>query len=160
MRSPDHDPDDLAGQAQPLAGPDLITVPVGDIPKPPPELVDELDNQADAGVEEAGGAALEVATLDFVGDDLPVRAIALRHPFKWQGARHDTITVRQLTTAEMGDIVNRSARSKTMPDRMEIYGAMTGLPAAVLRALPALDGERVMDAAFDFLPPLFRPESG
>ena len=152
--------DELEAQAVPLQEKNLIDVPADAIPLPPVELRDQLDNsEADASAEDEGPAE-EVATLEFVGDDLPEATFPLRHPFRWEGRRYDTITVRMLTTAEVGRIVGRATRAGRNPDRWDIYAEMVGLPAKVLRALPSVDGDPIIDKAFDFLPPLFRPGGG
>lgn len=153
-------PEDLAAQAQPLPERNNLDVPLSEIPLPPPELRDQLDNSGLAADAEPEGPAEEVATLEFVGDDLPEATFPLRHPFRWEGQRYDAITVRMLTTAEVGRIVGQASRSGKTPDRWDIYAAMTGLPTKVLRALPSVDGDPIVDKAFDFLPPLFRPEGG
>lgn len=150
--------EDLAEQARPLDGPNLIDVPVSDITLPPENLVDELDNQS--GTEDVAPRQVEVATLDFCGDALPWQAFPLTYPFRWQGERVDTVTVRQLTTAQMGQIVGRFSATGRGPDLMDIYAEMCGLPVAVLRALPATDGDPILDKAWDFLPPSLRPATG
>ena len=149
--------DDLAAQAVLLSDKDPLRVDVADIPKPPAELVDELDNSGAAPVAAETEAGEEAVTLDFVGDEPPHRTFQLRYPFRLEGRRIDSVTVRQLTTAEMGRIAGDMARAGRTSELYEIYAAMTGLPARVLRLLPAVDGGPIVDQAFDFLPPLFRP---
>lgn len=151
-------PADLQDQAVPLTAKASLEVPVEDIPLPPAGLAEALDNADGAG---EASADAEVATLDFVGDELPFAEFPLRFPFRWQGMRIDTVTVRQLTTAQVGQIVGRMSRSgDARADLMDIYGAMTGLPAKVLRAMPSTDTGPIIDKAYDFLPPLLRPASG
>ncbi len=158
------DADGLAVEAVPLGG--TVTGPIRDdlakVVLPPAELVDELDNSGAAGPEPAPGLdpGDEAVTLDFVGEDLPARAFPLKYPFRWEGERHDAVTVRQLTTAEVARISGEWGRSGKPPEYFDIYAVMTGLPAKVLRALPHADGGPIVDAAYDFLPPSFRGEAG
>ena len=146
--------DDLAAQAAPLSGPDPLQVPVEEIPLPPEHLVDELDNTP---AVEALAPAREVATLSFVGDG-PAKEFPLRFPFLWNGETVSSVTVRCLSTAEMGEAM-RAIGAEADFDLFDIYARMTGLAAPVLRALPSLDGEPITAACFDFLPPSFRPAS-
>ena len=150
---------DLAAEAQPLARPDPLKVDTRSlVPPGAAALLDQLDNSkvstAEAEPEE------EVATLDFVGDDLPFVEHKLRFPFTWEGVKHEAVTVRQLTTMEVGKISGEWSRSGKAPMLIDIYAVMTGLPARVLRALPDADGSPVMKAGYDFLPLSFRGEDG
>ena len=148
--------EDLAAQAVTLVEKPLPTT-VDGTPLPPAELVDALDNSGGSTV--AAAADEEVVTLEFVGDDLPEATFTLRFPFRWQGERVNSITVRQLTTAQVGKIMTATPANKA-PELMDLYAAMTGLPAKVLRAIPATDMSPIIDKAYDFLPPYFRPASG
>lgn len=152
--------DDLALQAVPLTGPDPLRVPIEDIELPPAHLVDQLDNSGEAPADDAAEEKPEVATLDFIGDDLPAKEFPLRYPFRLAGAEVRSVTVRQLSVSELGVVVGRYQRSGKAPDLFDLYAEMCGLPAPVLRALPAVDGEPIVDAAYDFLPPYFRPGGG
>lgn len=157
MTSKASDPaDDLAEQAQPLVGPASLDVGLEKIPLPPGELVGDLDNQVDQ--DEAPPA--DVAVLDFCGSELPHKDFPLKYPFNWEGRRVDSITVAQLTTQQLGDVVRGATREGRSPELMEVYGVMCGLPAAVLRALPSTDGDPITSCAFDFLPPMLRPGGG
>ena len=150
-------PEDLAAQAVPLSDRPKLVEDASDVPLPPEHLVDDLDNQSPANVEPE--VVLEVATLDFFGDDLPTWTHRLKYPFRWEGVAHTEIVVRQLTTAEVGDVYRKARVADRMPELMEVYAVMTGLPAKVLRALPAVDGDPVTKAAYDFLPPSLLPGS-
>ncbi|MGF3028026.1 hypothetical protein ACQVP2_35200 [Methylobacterium aquaticum] len=145
-----------AGPAGP--GRDPLAVPLSALPLPPAELVDDLDNATPAAA--ASRPAAEVATLDFVGDAPPERTFTLTYPFRWNGVRYDAITVRALRTGSLGDVYAEAARAGRRVELMDLYGAMCGLPAAVLRALPAVDGDPIIDQAWDFLPPSARPAAG
>lgn len=143
-----------AGPSAPARDP--LAVPLSDLALPPAELVDQLDNTKPAAAERPA----EVATLDFVGDAPPEVPFTLKYPFRWNGERYDTITVRQLRTGELGGVYADAARAGRTVELMDLYGAMCGLPAAVLRALPAIDGDPIIDQAWDFLPPSARPAAG
>ncbi len=133
---------------------------VEEIPLPPPELWAELDNsgapEADAQtsaapVVETPEPVREIAQLDFV--DPIMRLVPLDFPFRWDG---------QIVEKPRSSPVRRPGRS--VPERpsngfssFDVYAAMTGYPAAVLRGLIAEDSEKVTDAALDFFRP---PRSG
>ena len=148
--------EDLESQAQPLIAKEPVKA---DFPLPPAELVDQLDNSGTAPADD-DAADDELVTLDFVGDELPHRTFPLKYPFRWAGSRVDSVTVRQLTTAEVGRIAQDMARGGKSQDLYEIYAAMAGLPARVLRLMPSVDGEPIVDAAYGFLPRLFLPADG
>jgi hypothetical protein len=134
----------------------------GEIPLPPREMFGELDNSK--GRVEASDApaspsarhriAPAVAALEFVGEKKPRVEIPLAYPFRWNGVVVETIVVRRLTVAEVG------AFWDGLPDdgsyeRSDLYGVMCGLPGEVIRALPDVDGLRVTEVCFDFLPRVF-----
>lgn len=148
--------EELAEQAQPLNDGAKLDVDLDDIQLPPKELIDELDNQSPSAVEPE--AELEVATLDFFGDELPTWTRTLTYPFRWEGVAFKEIVVRQLTTAQVGAIFTRARAVNHMPDLFDVYAEMTGLPAKVLRALPSIDGDPITEKCWDFLPPSLRPE--
>ena len=153
--------DALSSMAEGAAAPQgerTLSVPISAIPVPPEELVDDLDN-SDATKAQATAPA-EVATLEFIGDDAPEQTFPLKYPFRWKGERIDAITVRQLRTGQMGDVYRRVAAEKRGAELYDFYAEMCGLPAAVLRALPATDGEPIIAKAWDFLPLSLRPEKG
>lgn len=132
---------------------------------PPLEKWQELDNSrppAPASKENAnqGHAAplraveRPIAKLSFLKP--VVTEVPLEFPFEHPdlGAVH-IVAVQRLTVGQVGDILD--ARQNGAPDLFDIYAAMTGLSAEVLRGLEAGDGERVTGACFDFLPQLLRP---
>ncbi len=130
--------------------PKPILVKDGEIPLPPNEMWEDLDNAAELPVAPARPAATKtVATLDFTGGKPWERHVPLDFPFVWEGREIATITVRRLTTAEMGAIVERHGADF---DQWDIFAVMTGLPAAVLRGLESGDGDAVTEVAYDFLP--------
>jgi len=139
--------------------PDTITVPEGEIPMPPPDMWAELDN-SEAAVETVPTTAApsrttekETARLVFTGSAAWSKEVLLDFPFEWEGRVVDTITVRRLTTAEMGEVVTRTGEGF---DQWDVFAAMTRLPAAVLRGLEAGDGDAVTGVAWDFLPRALR----
>lgn len=140
-------------------------VKVEEIPLPPPEMWEELDNSGKAkGKEEAETPAAKAVAL--APADRPIAAlkflkamnqsVALDFPFEHPALGVvETVAVNRLTVGQMGDILDR--RDPKSPDMFDIYAIMTGLEADVLRGLEAKDGERVTGVCFDFLPPLLRP---
>lgn len=149
---------EAAAQARPLAGVDPLKVDMATlVPPGVAALLDQLDNPSQAAqATPAPDDEDDVATLDFVGDELPEVVHDLRYPFNWGGVRRDTVTVRQLTTAQVGRISGEWQRSGNPPLLMDVYAVMTGLPARVLRALPHVDGDPIVRTAYDFLPPSYR----
>lgn len=135
---------------------DRLDVDISEIPLPPDELTETLDNSR----PEAGRSPAEkpeVAALDFLSDAGTREAdIPLDHPFSLDGRDIRTIKVRKLTVIEVAEVSSRAG--KTGFDLYDIYAAMTGLPAAVLRGLLDDDGEAVIGKAYDFLPRAFRTE--
>ena len=129
-----------------------------DIPLPPKEMWGELDNfQAEerpgavstASIPAAPTTSMAIAKLAFIGGKAWSQSIPLDFPFEWDGREISTITVRRLTTAEMGEVVGRVGSGF---DQWDIFAAMAGLPADVLRGLEAGDGDAVTGVAWDFLP--------
>ncbi len=148
---------DLAAQARPLPQADPLKADMASmVPPGAVMLVDELDNASARAAATPEADDEEVAVLDFVGDEPPIVVLPLKYPFRWEGERHDSITVRQLTTGEVGKISAEWVRTGTAPQLIDVYAVMTGLPARVLRALPHTDGDPVMKAGYDFLPPSYR----
>lgn len=135
-----------------------------EIPLPPRELWGDSATAAAAGASTevsapvlTTGSEREIEALDFLLEENSdvLRNIPLKFPFNWQGGPVRTIAVRRLTTGEVGNIIDK--RPANVPDNFDIYGAMTGLPASVLRGLISDDGEVVAEACYDFLPRYFRP---
>ncbi len=133
---------------------------VEEIPLPPPELWAELDNsgapEADAQtsaapVVETPEPVREIAQLDFV--DPIMRLVPLDFPFRWDGQIVENIPVRRLSAGQVDQFLKDHPNGFSSFD---VYAAMTGYPAAVLRGLIAEDSEKVTDAALDFLAPAIR----
>ncbi len=143
---------------QPAANP--ADVKVEEIPLPPQELWEELDNRAAGQSTEPAPAIApsaktrEIAALDFGGREREVYSLAF--PFSHPDLGHvSQIEVRRLTVGEVGSLLDNLPQNE--PDNFWIYARMTGVPAPVLRGLVDIDGEEVTNRCFDFLPRVFRP---
>ena len=130
---------------------------VEEIPLPPPELWEELDN---SGETEAAPEAQklpepepvkEIAVLDFVTS--PFKHVTLDFPFRLNGSVIDTLTVRRMRTGEVDRFLRQHPNGFSTTD---VYAAMVGLTPDVLRGLIAEDGEKITDACIDFLAPAIR----
>lgn len=118
------------------------------VPLPPAELVAEMLNPA--GAAQAPAAAPPVAArLEFVGDKAWTKVVPLEFPFRLNGEIVSSVTLRRLTTAEIGEVVDRLGDKF---GRWDLVAAMAGLPVEVLRGLEGGDGDEVMEAGFGFLP--------
>ena len=138
------------------------TVEIADIPLPPEEQWDELDNGATEAIgEQASKLALRApvppAKLEFEGS-AHERIIPLKHPFKHPetGEMVRQITVRRLLTAEVEEAIEAVLTEGY--SNFVLYARMTGLTVPILRGLMDEDGDAVTDAAYDFLPRVFRTE--
>ena len=144
-----------------------LDVPLSEIPLPPEDLTDRLDNaekgapqtaRSAAGntpAEPAPGAIKETADLDFLSEETTRKAVVkLDHPFRLDGKEIREIAIRKLTVAEIGTVSGQLQDGEG--DSYDIYAVMTGLPAPVLRGLIDDDGEEVVGKAYDFLPRRFR----
>lgn len=138
--------------------PKPIEIPIGDIPLPPAELTDELDNSRQAAPNPVKREAEpEVARLDFVSEADTRQAVhTLEHPFMWAGETVCEIHIRRLTVSEVGQVVAESGPDGI--DYYDIYAAMTGLPALVLRGLMDDDGSAVTRTCQAFFPRAFRTD--
>lgn len=140
---------------------DTLSVPIEDIPLPPEELREQLENTPDNGADhgkENDTPDVEIESLEFISpEDERQTEVTLKHPFKWGGEAVTAIRVRRLTVAEVGRLASR-ARGGDL-DFYAIYSEMTGMPAPVLRGLIDDDGQAVADACTDFFPHAFRPAS-
>jgi Phage tail assembly chaperone proteins, E, or 41 or 14 len=122
-----------------------------DMPTPPP-----IDPPGSAFVAPAKATPVEVAVLEFIDPTKLTRTITLDHPFRHEGVEINTVTVRALSVAEVGRVTTEASGDT---DLYRYFAAMTNLPAAVLRAMPADDGGRVLEAC-DFFMPRFMKDSG
>ena len=133
---------------------------VEEIPLPPPELWEELDNSGgtEASAPKSAPPVLqtnepvrEIAQLDFLNPIM--RLVPLDFPFRWDGQIVENIPVRRLSAGQVDQFLKDHPNGFSSFD---VYAAMTGYPAAVLRGLIAEDSEKVTDAALDFLAPAIR----
>ncbi|MCF4125053.1 phage tail assembly protein [Methylobacterium sp. SyP6R] len=93
----------------------------------------------------------EAAVLDFL-DPAAIRTdIPLDYPFRHEGREVRSITVRRLTTAEVGAVIEAIPEGANY-DLYDFVAAMSGLPAPVLRGLIDDDGAEVLAKARPFLP--------
>jgi len=144
---------------------DQSDVKVEEIPLPPEELWKDLDNSADADATAAPAMAggnrppLPAERLKFMRDAQV--AVPLEYPFERDGVLVETITLRRLTVIEVGEVLDALPENF---DFYDIYAAMADQPAAVLRGLIDVDGEKVAEVGYSFLPRRFRvgaePASG
>lgn len=109
----------------------------------------ESGDQAAASTPARPGAG--TAPLSFVNERS--RTIPLSFPFHHDGKLIDHVVVTRLVTRDVAALV-----AQDTGDPYHAYSMMTGLPPDVLRGLDADDGERVVEAAYDFLPRVFRKE--
>lgn len=138
---------------------------VEEIPLPPQEMWEELDNSqakatalsapmTEATARKASGSAPQ-AKLNFLSPSIK-SVIPLRYPFEHPSTGVvEEITVRRLTVGDVGEILD--TLDPKARDNFDIYAVMTGLPADVLRGLMDEDGAEVSQVCYDFLPPIFRP---
>lgn len=146
------------------ADPETLKVSLDEIKLPPPEIVAEmLADESDPPAADipqrtvpAPGAAAPAAKapppveqLDFLPGKVREVTVPLDYPFRWNGAEVREVTVRRLSTGEIGAVLDAAGETYTLYD---IYAAMTGLPAAVLRGMDDDDNARVLEVAGDFLP--------
>jgi hypothetical protein len=133
-------------------GSESILATEGEIPLPLPEMWGDLDNSRPvepASISARSERRKPGATLAFTGGKAWSKVVPLDFPFEYEGRTVAEITVRRLTTAEMGEVASRHGDEL---DQWDIFAVMTGLPAAVLRGLEAGDGDEVTGVAYDFLP--------
>jgi len=135
-----------------------LAVKVEEIPLPPVDQWEALDNSGDTKAAGAGKSAIaqrEIEKLDF--ECPPLEVVPLEYPFSHHMlGRVTQITIRRLTVGEVGKVLDQ--RPADTPDMFDIYAVMTDIPASILRGLVDIDGEKVAGACFNFLPRLFRPD--
>lgn len=142
----------------PVSQDDPKKVTVEEIPLPPEEMWKDLDNSgakaaspATTPEEPAKRERRAAMRLNFLR--ATEAKVPLEFPFEWEGKNVDTIVLKRLTVGEVGDLID------TLPDNFDnydIYAAMCGLPASVLRGLIDVDGQKVAEVGYDFLPRLFQ----
>lgn len=137
---------------------DPADVTVEEIPLPPEELWKELDNSGGKAATSAEPAAatekrppLPAERLKFMRDAQVL--IPLEYPFERDGGVVDSITMRRLTVIEVGEVFDALPEDF---DFYDIYAVMADQPAAVLRGLIDVDGEKIAEIGYSFLPRRFR----
>ena len=147
-----------------MQNPSDTNVEVSDIPLPPEDQWDGLENQPNPKPSsfpktEVKRAPVEPANLDFIGTR-HFLTVVLKHPFHHPetGETVTEITIRRLLTSEMEDAIAGALEGDF--SNFNLYARMTGLSVPILRGLIDEDGAVVTDTAYDFLPPVFRAESG
>lgn len=144
----------------PMSKNDPTEVKVEEIPLPPPEMWEALDNSPKPKAAAPTAAApaptrRKFDQLAFKGGEV-TRSIPLQFSFDHPEMGDVTqITVRRLTVGEVGELID--TRDPEAPDFFDIYARMCGMPETVLRGLIDVDGEAVTGVCYDFLPRLFRP---
>ncbi|EAU40146.1 hypothetical protein FP2506_11337 [Fulvimarina pelagi HTCC2506] len=143
---------ELAGEAR--------KVGIEEIPLPPEEMRSDWDEAPEVepaakAKKPAARAKKEVAELDFL-NGRPGKGFALDHPFR---LRHSDdsghpfreireVFVRPLSGQEVADVLFE----RDAADPYDFYAVMSGMPAAVCRALPGRDGDRLAEIGYGFLP--------
>lgn len=118
------------------------------IPLPP----EGAEGEAPAQVVKPAAAA-EVAAIEFLDPASMEKAVDFAHPFRWDGVEWTGATVRRLTFAQVLRVQESAPKDADGGvDLLDYYAVMTGLPAAVIRAMEAGDSKRLREACYDFLP--------
>ncbi|MGF3028018.1 phage tail assembly protein [Methylobacterium aquaticum] len=141
MSAPNHRPDKP-----------LDRYPLAEMPALPPEgAPGEAPTPAAPAPAAAPVPRPAVVALDFL-DPAAIRTdIPLEYPFRHEGREVRSVTVRRLTTAEVGAVIEAIPEGANY-DLYDFVAAMSGLPAPVLRGLIDDDGAEVLARARPFLP--------
>ena len=141
MSAPDHRPD------RPLEH-----YPQAEMPALPPEgAPGEAPPPAALAPAAAPAPRPAAAVLDFL-DPAAIRTdIPLEYGFRHEGREVRSITIRRLTTAEVGAVIEAVPEGAPY-DLYDFVAVMAGLPAPVLRGLIDDDGAEVLARARPFLP--------
>lgn len=142
--APSNLPSGATGAAAPIMA-DLSAIPL------PPE---GAPGEAPAAAE-AKAPPEEIAALQFLDPLAMATQVVLDHPFAHPetGAPVRHVTIRRLTFGE-ALALDRAAQAQGRDlKNIDLFSAMTGLPAAVIRGMERGDGARVTDACVPFLPP-------
>jgi hypothetical protein len=92
----------------------------------------------------------------FVSTKPRSREISLDWPLRYDGKLYDRITVRRMTTAEVGQFIAAASAEDYKEARLPMFDC----PPEVIDALDPDDAERVNEAVRDFLPRALRPAEG
>ncbi|MGJ5029048.1 phage tail assembly protein [Bradyrhizobium sp. HKCCYLS2038] len=88
----------------------------------------------------------------FVGGKPRSRDVLLDWPLQYDGKIYDRITVRRMTTAEVGEFVAAASTEAGSDMRLPMFDC----PPEIIDALDPDDAEKVNEAVRDFLPRLLR----
>lgn len=137
---PDHRPD------KPLE-----SYPEAELPPVPPEGARGEAPAVAAAPIAAPAPRPEAARLDFLDPAAMTADVAFVYPFRLDGREVRGCTIRRLTTAEVGAVIEAIPEGEAY-DLYAFVSAMTDLPAPVLRGLIDDDGAEVLERARPFLP--------
>jgi hypothetical protein len=88
----------------------------------------------------------------FVGGKPRSREVLLDWPLRYNGKVYDRITVRRMTTAEVGEFITAASGENSRDARLPMFDC----PPEVVDALDPDDAERVNEVVRDFLPRALR----
>lgn len=134
--------DDLENGVEDGVKADFLQVPI------PPEGADGET----AAISEQETAYPLAAVLEFEEPESMVKEEPLKHPFRWKGEWLRKISIRRLTFAEAMRVTVDAQKAGREITNIDLFAAMTGLPAQVIRGMEAGDGDRVTNACLPFLP--------
>ncbi|WP_020179776.1 phage tail assembly protein [Methylopila sp. M107] len=142
----------MNGQNKGAGAPDEVTDGIEEFPLPEGVALDAmLEDGADAKPSRPAPKP-EVADLAFTGKRVRSRTVDLAFPFEIDGRIVDSVTIRRLNGFEIAELAGVVIKADGGFDRYEVFAAMTGLPAPVLRGLDQDDGVDVLAVCQDFLP--------
>ena len=111
-----------------------------DLPEAPP--APEVD-AAQPAAAAPSRPPVEIAVLEFLSADGVRASVPLTHPFRWDGREGRELLLQRLSLLRVGQIWADVERR----DDYELYAAMCGLPAPVLRGMMREDREALAAAA-------------
>jgi hypothetical protein len=94
----------------------------------------------------------QIALLEFEEPEKMLAEQSLKHPFRWNGEWLRKVKIRRLTFAEAMRVSETARNEGRELTNIDLFAAMTGLPAAVIRGMEAGDGDRVTNACLPFFP--------
>jgi len=121
------------------------------VPLPPQGAEGEADAQA-SGRSGPERAKEDVAILEFENPAAMIEEVSLSHPFRWKGEWLRKVSVRRLTFAEALRVNDEAQKADREVKSIDLFAAMTGLSAPVIRGMEATDADRVTKACLPFLP--------
>jgi hypothetical protein len=88
----------------------------------------------------------------FIGGKPRSREVLLDWPLRYNGKVYDRITVRRMTTAEVGEFITAASGENATNARLPMFDC----PSEIVDALDPDDAERVNEVVRDFLPRALR----